>query len=325
MKEEKLYCGIDVSNETIDVCIQLSNEQFHSETLPNSKAGFSKLMKLSGKHYHFVMEATGIYHLPLSFYLHTLHCDYSVVNAIKIKRYIQMQLERNKSDKKDAKHICRYGIDQHPEVYQMPDGLYFECKSLNNAIEHITRDITSYKNLLHALEKLPIGNKVVIRSYKIMIKKLASTLAQLEAELYKKLNEWQPELVKLVSSVVGIGKRATSLLIVSTQGFKNTESYKQLISYAGLSPREYSSGTSINGRRRICKNGGGQLRHTLYMCALNAKKTNPACITLFNRLVEKGKNKKLAVIAVCNKLLKQVFGVVKSGQLYDRNYLQNCA
>jgi transposase len=58
------------------------------------------------------------------------------------------------------------------------------------------------------------------------------------------------------------------------------------------------------------------------MCALNAKNTNPACKQLFDRLVERGKNKKLAVIAVCNKLLKQVFAVVKSGVKYEKNYLQ---
>ena len=54
------------------------------------------------------------------------------------------------------------------------------------------------------------------------------------------------------------------------------------------------------------------MRPTLYMCALNAKDTNGACKELFDRLVAKGKNKKLAVIAVANKLLKQVFGVVKT-------------
>jgi hypothetical protein len=50
------------------------------------------------------------------------------------------------------------------------------------------------------------------------------------------------------------------------------------------------------------------------------KKTNPACKEFFDRLVAKGKNKKLAIIAVCNKLLKQVFGVVKSGKMFDRDY-----
>jgi hypothetical protein len=59
------------------------------------------------------------------------------------------------------------------------------------------------------------------------------------------------------------------------------------------------------------------------MDALNAKDNNPSCKELFERLVAKGKNKKLVLIAVCNKLLKQVFGVVKNNQRYDKNYLEN--
>lgn len=61
------------------------------------------------------------------------------------------------------------------------------------------------------------------------------------------------------------------------------------------------------------------------MCALNAKETNGGCKQLFDRLVAKGKNKKLAVIAVANKLLKQVFGVVKNETLFDRNYFKKTA
>ena len=112
--------------------------------------------------------------------------------------------------------------------------------------------------------------------------------------------------------MVGIGKRATVILIVTTQGFKHAENYRQLISYAGLSPKEYSSGSSIRGKVRICIQGGSLLRHTLYMCALNAKETNGACKELFDRLVEEGKSKKFAIISVVNKLLKQLFGVVKT-------------
>ena len=80
-----------------------------------------------------------------------------------------------------------------------------------------------------------------------------------------------------------------------------------------------------DGGKRICKQGGSLLRHTLYMCALNAKETNGACKELFDRLVSKGKNKKLAIIAVANKLLKQVFGVVKNESLFDRNYFKKVA
>jgi transposase len=325
MNTQTLYCGIDMSAETFDICLQLPNHQFAWYQLPNSIAGFKQLLQHCPGNYHFVMESTGVFHLPLCFFLEDKKSHYSVVNALQIKRYIQMHLERSKTDKKDAKHICMYGIERQPEQYQMPCQQYFECKQLNNAIESLTHEMVSFNNKIYAAEKLQLDSSAVIKSYKSTIKQLKIELKKLEAELDKKLKAWQPELTKTVQSVKGIGKRATAILIVFTQAFKHTESYQQLISYAGLSPREYTSGKSIKGRVHISKIGGKQLRHTLYMCALNAKATNRACRELYDRLVAKGKNKKLAMIAVCNKLLKQVFAVVKSGTLYNDNYSKNFA
>ena len=320
-----LYCGIDISADTLDICYQQEDGTLCFDSCLNSLEGFKQIWRLSGKKYHFVMESTGIYQLPLCFFLESKKARYSVINALQIKRYIQMKLERNKTDKKDAQHICMYGVEHKPACYQMPHQLYFECRALNNAIETITKEITAFKNKMHAVGRLGIDTKVISIGYKRILRDLSAELKKLESELYKKLEAWQPEMVKQVRSVVGIGKRATAILIVSTQGFKHTATYQQLISYAGLSPKEYSSGSSIRGRVRICKQGGTLLRHTLYMCALNAKETNAACKALFDRLVAKGKNKKLAVIAVANKLLKQVFGVVKNECLFDRNYTTKAA
>jgi transposase len=325
MNTTTLYCGIDISATTFDICVQTGFNDFEHHQLPNNASGFKQLLKLCASNYHFVMESTGAFHLPLCFFLEEKNCHYSVVNALQIKRYIQMHLERSKTDKKDAKHICMYGIERNPDQYEMPCEQYFECKTLNNAIETLTQEIVSFTNKLYALKQLKIDNQQVQKSYQLITKNLRQELKKLEQQLVKKLEAWQPELVKQVSSVKGIGKRATAILIVFTQGFKHTESYQQLISYAGLSPKEYSSGKSIRGKVRISKIGGKQLRHTLYMCALNAKATNTACKTLYDRLVAKGKNKKLALIAVCNKLLKQVFGVVKSGVLYQDNFCKKIA
>ena len=280
----KLYCGLDVSGDTLDVCYQRADGSFEWAKEPNSLEGFKQIWKLTGKLFHFVMEATGIYQLPFCFFLEGKKAQYSVLNALQVKRYMQMKLERNKTDKKDAYHICMYGIEHNLSIYQMPNRLYFECRALNNAIETITKEITSFKNKLHALSRLDIDTKVIWAAYQKMLKDLQAELKKLEAELYRKLEAWQPVLVKQVRSVVGIGKRATAILVVSTQAFAHTETYQQLISYAGLSPKEYSSGSSIRGRVRICKQGGSLLRHTLYMCALNAKATNAACKALFDRL-----------------------------------------
>ena len=325
MTDQILYCGIDISADSFDICMLQPEGDLVWDKLPNTTQGFKQLLKLCTGNYHFIMEATGAFHLPLCFFLHEKKAVYSVVNALQIKRYIQMNLERNKTDKKDAKHICMYGVERKPLPYQMPDQQYFECRTLNNGIEGITADIVSYTNKIYAAKKLKIDSALTVKSYQHIVKMLKAELKKLKDELDVKLLLWHPQLVKQVSSVKGIGSRATATLIVYTQGFAHTETYQQLISYAGLSPKEYFSGKSIKGRVRISKIGGRQLRHILYMAALNAKKTNAACKALYDRMVEKGKNKKLAIIAVCNKLLKQVFGVVKSGILYQDDYYKNIA
>jgi transposase len=108
--------------------------------------GFAKILEHTGVGYHFVMEATGVYYIRLAFYLHSRGCVLSVVNAMAIKRYIQMHLERNKTDKKDAGWICRYAIEQQPAYWQMPDSAYFESKQLYNTIREYTEQIKRFHN-----------------------------------------------------------------------------------------------------------------------------------------------------------------------------------
>jgi transposase len=320
MEVKKLCCGIDVSHSTLDVCYQNNlGELFHLQVGNNNK-GFEKILEHTGTGYHFVMEATGVYYIRLAFYLHQQGCKLSVVNALSIKRYIQMQLERNKSDKKDAGWICRYAVEQCPPYWEMPDSAYFESKQLYNTIREYTEQLKRFNNQLHSLRLLPVPSKATIKSLENMKQHLAREIDSLEQKLEALLQQWQPAQLKSVGSVKGIGKRATAMLIVFTQGFKNTHSHRQLISFAGLSPTEYSSGSSIQGKPRIYKRGGKNLRDVLYMCSMNAIKTNPACKALYERLRTNGKTGKQALIAVCNKLLKQVFAVVKHNSLYQPNY-----
>jgi len=110
--------------------------------------------------------------------------------------------------------------------------------------------------------------------------------------------------------------RAGSFLIILTDGFEKFESAKQFNCYTGLSPTEKTSGTSVRGARSISKHGNPKIRNLLFMCSFNACKSNKACRDLYVRLVAKGKSKKLALIAVSNKLIKQSFSIAKSGLVY---------
>lgn len=320
MEAKKLCCGIDVSHTKLDVCYQNNLGELFYLQVGNNNQGFARILEHTGVDYHFVMEATGVYYIRLAFYLHRQGCELSVVNAIAIKRYIQMHLERNKTDKKDAGWICRYAIEQRPGYWQMPDSAYFESKQLYNTIREYTEQIKRFNNQLHSLRLLPVPSKDTIKSLEKIIVCMEKEIKQLEQKLQLLLEQWQPEQLKSVSSIKGIGKRAAAMLIVFTQGFKHTRNHRQLISFAGLAPTQYSSGSSIQGKPRIYKRGGKNLRDVLYMCSMNAMKTNTACKALYERLRGNGKTGKQALIAVCNKLLKQVFAVVKNNSLYQPNY-----
>jgi transposase len=94
------------------------------------------------------------------------------------------------------------------------------------------------------------------------------------------LQQWQPVQLKSLSSIKGIVKRDTVMLIVYTQGLKFTQCHRHLIIFAGLSPTEYSSGSIIQGKLGIYKRVGKNLRDVLYMRSMNAIKTKITCKSL---------------------------------------------
>ena len=93
------------------------------------------------------------------------------------------------------------------------------------------------------------------------------------------------------------------------------------MAYAGLTPALFESGSSINRRTRISRLGPSSLRYLLYMPSLAAIRYNPLLKDFFNRLVEKGKNKKAAVVACMAKLLRIMYGVLIHQRPFDVNYL----
>ena len=126
--------------------------------------------------------------------------------------------------------------------------------------------------------------------------------------------------LSLLKSIPWIGPKTSIILLVLIDGFNRFSSALELCSYAGLTPLIRHSGSSVHGRARISKMSNQKLRNLLFMHSCNASCYNTACKALFDRLLAKGKSKKLALIVVCNKLLKQAFAVVKSGLKYDSNY-----
>lgn len=317
MNKDKEIYGIDISKDVFDV-YSLSSGHFQ---LKNSDKGFRSLLRQLPKDALVVMEATGYYHYRLAQYLHSQGIAVSVVNPLSVKRFIQMRLAKVKTDKSDARAICEYGTQNEVPLYSALTEVQAECLQLFRLLDIYVKQSTATKNKIKGEEALGRPSGFVYRSLKRNLRHLTKEIDELESRLLELVRSEQQEQLTLLKGIPGLGTKTALFLIVVTDGFNRFESARQLCSYVGITPTIRESGSSVRGRSRISKIGNKKLRKLLFLCAFSASRHNKACKELYDRIVAKGKSRKLALIAVANKLLKQAFAIAKSGLPYDENYV----
>ncbi|TYB69026.1 IS110 family RNA-guided transposase, partial [Bizionia algoritergicola] len=269
---------------------------------------------------HCVMEATGYYHYQLAYFLLESGIKLSVENPLAVKRFIQMKLSKIKTDKSDSKLICEYAKQVELKLWQGNSKHQTECLQMTRLLSVYTKQSTMLKNKLHGEDVLGNPSKAVVQSLNRSLKHVQKEMKTLEDKLLILVKQVHQDVLTRLKTIPGIGKKTSLMLVVLTDGFERFTSGSELCSYAGLTPIIRKSGSSVKGRPRISKIGNQKLRNLLFMCSFNACKYNKACREIYERLVAKGKSKKLALIAVCNKLLKQAFAIAKSGLIYEDTY-----
>lgn len=319
MAKIKEKIGIDVSKDTFDVnFIGNDGKEVHNQC-DNDAKGIRKFVSGLEKGSEVLMEATGNYHVMLAYALYDAGIRVYVVNPLVIKRYSQMTMMRTKTDKADSRMLRMY-LEERGTKHEPwePDPEW--CVKMRQVIgqrDHYNKCLGMTINRKHAMEHSKVSDKLLKEQLDDDMSLYVKRIKACDKELASLADSMCKEDVELVSSIPGIGSLTAMMLVAYTNRMTTFDDSRQLSSYFGLSPRRYDSGTSVHGRARICKMGMGSIRKTLYMCAIVAKTHNRACKELYDRLVAKGKEKKLAVIAVANKLLRQAFAIMKSRAAYD--------
>lgn len=325
---EKVVIGTDVAKDKLDLAI-MTFERIVLQTmqLPNTGSGHDELVKLARTYVgaHVVFEATGSYHRHLLRALIEAGIKVSVVNPLRLKRFGQMKMQRAKTDRADARLIALYGIEQNPDPYEAPPEVMSQLRQIQSQEDLLIRHRIALTNQRHANEQLPDDLAVCKRVSRSTIAVIDRSLEKLEAERERLIDEAFHEAKTLLLSINGIGPK-TACAILSTVGDMSWfRSHKKVAAMAGINPSPQQSGTSLNWGGHISKRGHARLRSKLFMAALSARESNPACKVLYDRLVANGKPKKVALIAVANKLVKQAFAILRSGVPYDPNYTTKLA
>lgn len=193
-------------------------------------------------------------------------------------------------------------------------------QSLAREIQALSKDITRLKNRLEAAEQGQIHPKV-IRSLQRRITALEEKRV-LEEELEQETKQSKQQPLTLLLGMPGIGLRTACLLLAELGDITRFTTARKVVAFAGLTPTQFASGSSVKKRSRISRLGSRRLRHILYMPCLAAIRFNPIIKDFFTHLVERGKHKKAAVLACMAKLLKIIFGVLTHQKPIDPTLLK---
>ena len=180
-------------------------------------------------------------------------------------------------------------------------------------------------NLQESMEPLPKKDPASKVAIEQTIKFLSKQISKLEDEITHLSNKEFKRQMELLTSIRGIGESIASALIIATGGFTYFSSAKQISRFLGLCPTYQQSGTSVNVKGHINRNGDTYLRSQLYIAAVSSIRFNAACKETFDRLKAKGKSGKVAVVAVANKLIRQAYAVVTNDQPYIDGYVSSFA
>lgn len=315
--------GIDIAKASFD-CVLLYQDKSSYRQFSNTPQGFDQLHSwlsdYSVEQVHVGMEATGHYGDALALNLYSAGFTVSIINARYLKAYRQSLGNQHKTDKQDAALIARFCAERKPEAWQPSSPLIDRLKQQTRYLQNLITMRQQERNRLQS----GITDSWVKQQLQAHIEYLNAEIDAFKKRIHQLImsdislkNAYQ-----LLLSIPAIGKGSAPILLAEIETIERFDSADALASYAGLTPRLFQSGTSVNRRARLSKHGNVHLRTALYMPALGAPRWNARCASLQARLKKKGKNGKSIIAANMHLLLRIVFGVLKHQQPYDPTYLQ---
>jgi len=314
--------GIDIAKLTFDAClIRPDGSLRHRTRFANSPAGFTELAAWLKKHHvtttHACLEATSTYADALARDLLERAHRVSVVNPARIHDFGKSRLTRTKTDKADAALIARFCLTQTPPAWTPP---LPEITELQGLIRHL--ETLEAARQQHANQLATATTQIVRDSLTALIRHLEGQVVEVEAAITEHIAR-HPDLradVALLVSIPGIGERTAARLLAEIIHLKSYASARQVAAYAGVSPQQRESGTSVRGKTQLSKTGNARVRRAVYLPAVVAKRYNPLIKALCERLAERGKPPMVQIGAAMRKLLHLAYGVLKSRKPFDPNY-----
>jgi transposase len=309
VSSQKIYAGVDVSKDKLDVFLLPSGNYF---TCENNPKGFRQLMnKVKNVELETMcVEASGGYEKGVIKALSDNKMPVAFVNPRNVRFYARASGLLAKTDRLDAKVLAQYGMAINPRKYEAMDEKQLKLQEYYVRRSQLSDMLTQEKTRRQQGDNTNIRNSIsrVIVSLEEQLNYIEDAI-----QIIIKENRSLAEKAELLGSFKGVGK-ATTMAFISGLPELGKLSRREIAALAGVAPYSRDSGT-MRGKRMIT-GGRFQVRKALYMAALVASKHNPRIREFYNRLLMAGKMKKVALVACMRKILVILNAMVKTNKKF---------
>jgi len=316
MNDSLSFVGIDVAKDKLDVFIDSTSQYF---TVENTPAGIStirqRLAELNVK--LIVIEHSGRYERRCALDLMDAGLPVALVNPRQTRDFARSRNWLAKNDRIDARLLSEFAKANNPRPSERISQNQAELDELVGRRRQLVAMRASEKPRLQQASSRSVRQSIekVLRQLDVQIQDLERAIAT----MIENDDDWRGK-TQLLQSVPGVGPVVASTLVAELPelGKVNRE---QIAALAGLAPYDHESG-KFKGRRS-CFGGRAQVRCTLYMAALAARRFNPIVRALSQRLLARGKSFKVMMVACMRKLLTILNTIAATKTIWRENQLAN--
>jgi len=326
MKKWYFTLGVDVSRNTLDICCSELKEHIK---IKNGTEGFKQFLKwcrrlkIDLKKSFLVMEYTGGYEYKLIQFCEANNIVYTRIPGLEIKN--SLGIVSGKNDKVDSFRIAQYGEEKHKSLKPSKplNPVIMRLKELLRFRKRLVREKAGYQSSIKERSHMygESKNEIIIKTMEQKVKINTKYIAAIETEMMKIVagDEKINTNFKLITSIKGIGKVNGLMTIAYTENFTSFSNPRSYAVYAGVVPFDYSSGTSIKGRKRVSPIANKELKQELNQAARSALVWDKE-LRIYGENKMKTKCYKIVLNNVKFKLILRMFAVVKKGEMYVDNY-----
>jgi transposase len=317
---ELIFVGIDVSKATLEVAL---DDKGKTQTLGNDEAGLKALigqLKALGDRVAVVLlEATGGLEQPAAAALCASDFAVMVVNPRQAHDFAKAMGYLAKTDSTDARALSHFARTLHAS--ERRERLLFKLPTPEQELllAMVTRRGQLVTMRVAESNRLASAHKSQRKSIVTILKALERQIKQLDDDAGRHLKDHFKDKLELLKGLKGVGPGTQAMLMAALPelGMLNQREIAKLV---GVAPLNCDSG-KFKGKRTTWGGRAG-VRAALYMAALSASRHEPTIKAFYQRLLQAGKPKKVALTACMHKLLTIINAVLKSGIPWQAGYPQ---